>query len=694
MPSTIQWSWLLPTAFSQTVRKGQPGCRRGSNMVAHRRYLLLEALEPKVVLAAQPLLFAADTSVNLTLQLNGDTVQIVENSDNDSPTVVAERILSATSEVVITGSSFDDRLTVLFDSGSALENLSISFDGGIGNDSLFGPSPDSVWNITGANLGSVGRISFGNTEFLNGADSNEDSFVFGASGTLSGIVDGGAGGFDSVVFSGGEFDTVVYAATSADSGTIERDGDVITYVGMEPVTAGSLVAANVVFDGTLIADQVTLKRAPSGNLLLESDNDLSTFESVEFADPAGSLTINLGFNAVLTDEHVYVEELGRFAADLTINGQGGSDTVVFKGDLDLAGHTLTVDAESITVQDGVVISTRMVALGENPRTAASIGASGDIFFDAKARSDEEVGAIIDIGDNARLLAHTSYALQNVSVPTTAWTANQLFTGVAPASTSGIGTGQRVNITTDGGGTPSVTLVAPGSGYTEGEIVSFSPPGGVGTVINATVRYAYAAGDITLAADNFAGFAGLLVARIKESSATVDIGAGAEVKGGIVEISGISDNSRLFDETSGLAETTIEFLESLTSLAGVAISTADANVTVASGAVVEAGSLTITADAIARAQVRAVGTAIGVVYATSDSTANVDIHTGARLVSLGDVTLASDAESEVDASAITASLARERRVRRRMQVSRSPMRRSIRRLRSHPGRLSGPAVMSV
>jgi hypothetical protein len=73
----------------------------------------------------------------------------------------------------------------------------------------------------------VGR--FAGVENLVGAANNQDTFTVTTGGSLSGLVNGGAGGFDSLILSGGAFDRVVYTAFDAHSGTIDRDGEVPTY---------------------------------------------------------------------------------------------------------------------------------------------------------------------------------------------------------------------------------------------------------------------------------------------------------------------------------------------------------------------------------------------------------------------------------------------------------------------------------
>ena len=83
--------------------------------------------------------------------------------------------------------------------------MTVSFDGGGGIDTLRGPLADSTWNITGANSGTVtatgfSGITFTGVENLTGGLKN-DTFVFSATGSLGGAINGGAGGSDTLDYS-------------------------------------------------------------------------------------------------------------------------------------------------------------------------------------------------------------------------------------------------------------------------------------------------------------------------------------------------------------------------------------------------------------------------------------------------------------------------------------------------------------
>jgi hypothetical protein len=69
----------------------------------------------------------------------------------------------------------------------------LKIDAGNGSNTLVGPNQASTWNITGANSGKLGPISFSNIENLVGGSAS-DVFKVGPKGSLSGSLNGGGGG--------------------------------------------------------------------------------------------------------------------------------------------------------------------------------------------------------------------------------------------------------------------------------------------------------------------------------------------------------------------------------------------------------------------------------------------------------------------------------------------------------------------
>ncbi|HSG90961.1 MAG TPA: LEPR-XLL domain-containing protein, partial [Pseudomonadales bacterium] len=112
------------------------------------RRLLFEPLEPRLLLSADPLSYTvADTTqaANLTVRLvesaGTPTLQLYDSSSPD--TVLASQALADTSRITITGTAFDDVLSIDLDSGLIGESLVVEFTDG-------GPDVDSVRLVGGA----------------------------------------------------------------------------------------------------------------------------------------------------------------------------------------------------------------------------------------------------------------------------------------------------------------------------------------------------------------------------------------------------------------------------------------------------------------------------------------------------------------------------------------------------------------
>lgn len=156
------------------------------------------------------------------------------------------------------------------------------------------------------------------------------------------MLDGGDGGFDTLILDGGTYDTVTYTPTGPDSGTIDLDGEVFTYAGLEPVV-----------DNTITVNRIITTSAANDNILITQDGvngamtvapvaGTSTFEGVTFTLPSASLIIQGGL---------------------------GTDTISFGTDIATGGTNLVIEAENIVV-DGVAINT---GAGDLKLTAEDIG---------------------------------------------------------------------------------------------------------------------------------------------------------------------------------------------------------------------------------------------------------------------------------------------------------------------------------
>jgi mucin-19 len=155
---------------------------------------------------------------------------------------------------------------------------------------------------------------------------------------------------DALALSGGTVTTVTHTFTNA-NGTVDIDGSLVAYTGLEPI-ADNLIATNRIFTFNGGAETITLSDdGVSGNGSSKIDSPLS--EVVTFANPTASLTVNAGSG----DDTVDVTGLdANFGASLNINGDAGADTIILVNALPTLA-SLSVDAEAININNGAVTTT-------------------------------------------------------------------------------------------------------------------------------------------------------------------------------------------------------------------------------------------------------------------------------------------------------------------------------------------------
>ena len=483
--------------------------------------------------------------------------------------------------------------------------------GGPGDDTLKGPANDATWIISGENAGTVEGLSFTGIENLQGAADNADTFVMASTGHLSGVIDGGGGGFDSLVIQGGPYNSVTFTPRDGDSGSVDVDGNVIEYDGLEPIVTPS--AGNVEFNGTTGDD--TIRVTSSGGQITIS----GAGETTSFAIPTVSLTIN---------------------------GGAGADTVTLASDLLLPGANLTVLAETITVSGGVTVSTRQVAPGGDLETALSTGPSGNIVL---------TGISVTVSRSAKLLAQdNSPGMSAVAIAWNAtsgqWQPDKSYQGVEMTSTSGAGSGMTVDITVDAAGSPTVTLVNPGRDHAVGDTVVFreSPDSKDVTV---TVTVTQLVGNIRVEArDDSAGMS--LEVGYKNAEPTLDVN-GSTIKGENVTLvaiasTDISDPGTNDGFLSWMSDPLSDFnLDGISAFLGFAYSKAKASVTIGRAPDGTAtrlgaeGNLTIRAHAASRAAMVSLGTRFDSAVTYSNATAWASLAEGAEVTVGGTVSVESD-----------------------------------------------------
>src|SRR5581483_11298883 len=187
------------------------------------------------------------------------------------------------------------------------------------------------------------------------------SFAFnglGGNDTLSVVYTGGGLAFpvsydggtqnstpgDTLVLGGGTFTVIRHTYVNAGTGSVNLDGSVLQYTGLEPVTDNNS-ATNRIFDYTGGAETITLQ--DDGNLSNNTSRITSTLgEATTFTNPTAALTVNADAGGTNAADVVNVTSLdsGLTGRTITVNAGGGADFVNLGNGNAGASPTVNVNA--------------------------------------------------------------------------------------------------------------------------------------------------------------------------------------------------------------------------------------------------------------------------------------------------------------------------------------------------------------
>ena len=306
-----------------------PRCATIQSNGAHSR-VNLEQLEPRYLLSAELMPFMVDMDPDgsdFTLRLD-DATQFLEVIDSDTGDIVDQRALQETSEVRVTGSDLDDRLTVDFDVQFSLLN-GIFFDGGFGEDQLHisnGLFDTTEYAAQGSGSGYLRHLSSGLENVLNyGALEGlldlsvaTERFFINLTGLGQSIHladDATAGdGVSTIDNAGGEAFTPVSFAAPLDALTLQSDNGSSTFI-VEGLDASATASVDVQGSGadTLAAGDGTntWELTGSGSGSLSGSVDASFAGIASLVGGAGDDTFRVGAAGALAG---------------TIDGGAGNDT--------------------------------------------------------------------------------------------------------------------------------------------------------------------------------------------------------------------------------------------------------------------------------------------------------------------------------------------------------------------------------
>jgi hypothetical protein len=318
----------------------------------------------------------SDDADELILRLD-EATRSLQLLDQASGALVAQQGLDATSEVVIDLGGGSDRLTL---DASLPDALPVQLEGGEGDDTLVGPGVDSTWRVDGPDAGRLANLAFAAVENLTGAADNADTFEFSAAGGISGLVDGGEGGDDALVLVDGTFEMVTFTSLGPELGTVERDGDVIAFTGLEPATDAT--AGDKTVDDTFGTSVITISGS-GGGISVAGDTFTETFV---FTNP-GDVTVN----AQDGGDDITIQSLGTYTGKLTVNAGTGADTVTVQAvpsgaTYEIHGDATSSDTIKVAADEDMALSDGLLDVGGEMITISGIekaelagGASANTF---------------------------------------------------------------------------------------------------------------------------------------------------------------------------------------------------------------------------------------------------------------------------------------------------------------------------
>jgi len=451
---------------------------------------------------------------------------------------------------------------VFFGAGPAIDvdaGLSVARDvsiDGTSGDDTFDVFMDGTELVVELNSAEVFRRELSGTDSLtlNGLN-RDDTFNIDHSGGVVDLPITVAGGLsftaagDVLNVSGGSFTNVTYDFTSTQDGTIDYDGTLLTFTGLNPITDTS-TAVNRTFNFYGISETIQLSDDPDagdGEMIIESTQR----ESVTFAGPTGTLLIDstTGSGADM------IEVLGldsTFAGNLTIVGDsdpGEEDIVtIVSSALSLGAGSLSITASQINLGNDITTTSGAQTYTGAVEVTGSIQLSstgGAISFLGSLDADLESNfrsLTIDSGPGAVEFQQTiggNEAFGSLSVNSTS--------GTGAITVGSIGTPMAHGVTGEvilGNSTETSSLLLQGTTYNTSGNQRYRVSSGQEILLDAEASVSFLLTNDTIA------FARTL--RLGDgSNLTIDAGAGS---GLIVLLFGVRGTS---DETVDLSANTIQ-----------------------------------------------------------------------------------------------------------------------------------------
>ena len=274
---------------------------------------------------------------SLTFQFLSDSDRHLAGWRADINVLTASASIDGDGNLVINeaGGDTDDDLAIAFDG----TNYTITLAGGVlGDGGIAGASGNGTNTLT------IPAASITGSQIIVNGGGGNDQLTVDLTGTtptqhitFHGGGQAGAPG-DTLVLDGGTFTNTNYDFDNENDGSIDLDGFNVTYTGLEPITS-TITATNVILNYSGVDETITVTNAGGGQTTVDS----TAGEITTFNNPTESLTINAGDGTDVID----IDSLAPgYVAAITVDGQGGTDTININGRL-TTEIAPTLDAETL-----------------------------------------------------------------------------------------------------------------------------------------------------------------------------------------------------------------------------------------------------------------------------------------------------------------------------------------------------------
>ncbi len=254
--------------------------------------------------------------------------------------------------LTVNGIDGDDSFTVN-DMTGVTDLTAINFNGLAGNNTLRGPNAATTWNLTGANRGNFTNaavaVNYATTQNLTGG-TNNDSVIFAAAATLSGTLNGGTAGSDSLD------NSAIAGAVNALNGNGTNHGFMGTATGLggifDNIDALNPAASAFVVNGTggndtlfLINNGGAVQYTLNGAAPVNVPAGIPQFI---FNGNGGSDAFTINFSGGVFPFAITDNSAGATNAVLSVIGDGATTTAVYLPDATTPGNgTITINGTQV-----------------------------------------------------------------------------------------------------------------------------------------------------------------------------------------------------------------------------------------------------------------------------------------------------------------------------------------------------------